>query len=114
MTECITGIDLVCAQIAVAHGEILQLGPITSRGHAIEVRLNAEDADRSSRRASANSFASIPPSGPGIRVDTGFVADTVIPSEFDSMLAKLIVTGATREEARARLEEALASLHDCH
>jgi acetyl/propionyl-CoA carboxylase alpha subunit/acetyl-CoA carboxylase carboxyltransferase component len=108
VTECVTGIDLVEAQINVARGEALEWSEIASRGHAIEVRLNAEDPDERFAPSVGRLLRFDLPHGPGIRVDTGFSADTTIPSEFDSMLAKVIATGATREQALSRLRDALA------
>ena len=107
ITEATTGVDLVKLQIQVASGEPLQ-GPTPPEfGHAIEARLNAEDAD--------NGFAPAPgtvqllkfPLGPGIRVDTGIAQDDVIPPEYDSMVAKVIAWGRDRAEALARLRTAL-------
>lgn len=107
VTECVTGLDLVKLQLQVARGETLPRTPPRSRGHAIEVRLNAEDP--------AGSFAPAPgtldifrlPGGPGIRVDTGFEEGDTISHEFDSMIAKVIAHGRTRDEALARLGRAL-------
>jgi len=107
ITEVTTGLDLVKLQIQVASGEPLQ-GPTPPEfGHAIEARLNAEDAD--------NGFAPAPgtvqllkfPLGPGIRVDTGIAQDDVIPPDYDSMVAKVIAWGRDRPEALARLRTAL-------
>jgi acetyl/propionyl-CoA carboxylase alpha subunit/acetyl-CoA carboxylase carboxyltransferase component len=107
VTECTTGLDLVKLQIHVARGGRLQGKPACSTGHAIEVRLNAEDPD--------NNFAPAPgiierfriPMGPGIRVDTGVSEGDSIPAEFDSMIAKIIAYGQTRGEALSRLQRAL-------
>jgi len=107
ITEVTTGLDLVKLQILLASGEPLQ-GPTPPEfGHAIEARLNAEDAD--------NGFAPAPgtvqllkfPLGPGIRVDTGIAQDDVIPPDYDSMVAKVIAWGRDRPEALARLRTAL-------
>jgi acetyl/propionyl-CoA carboxylase alpha subunit/acetyl-CoA carboxylase carboxyltransferase component len=108
VTESITGVDLVDSQIAVARGEVLALDHVRSRGHAIEVRLNAEDPDERFTPTAGRLLRFDVPQGPGLRVESGFATGAVIPSEFDSMLAKVIATGATREEARARLAEALS------
>ena len=110
VTEMLTGFDLVKAQIRIARGEPLPDVVPAERGHAIEVRVCAEDP--------AAGFAPSPgriallelPSGPGIRVDSGLVLDGSVPAEFDSMLAKVIAHGATREEARARLVRAVSDL----
>ncbi|HET7209078.1 MAG TPA: carboxyl transferase domain-containing protein [Terriglobales bacterium] len=103
VTECTTGYDLVKLQIHVARGGKLSPEPPRSTGHAIEVRLNAEDPD--------NSFAPAPGiverfrivGGPGVRVDTGLAEGDSVPAEFDSMIAKIIGYGRTRQEALARL-----------
>jgi len=108
VTEATSGIDLVKLQLLVAGGEPLEGDPPVERGHAIEARLNTEDPQRG--------FAPAPgvlrrlrfPSGPGIRVDTGFIEGDEIPPEYDSMIAKIIAWGADRGEARARLRRALA------
>jgi acetyl/propionyl-CoA carboxylase alpha subunit/acetyl-CoA carboxylase carboxyltransferase component len=107
VTESLTGMDLVKAQIRIARGERLPESVPASRGHAIEARLCAEDP--------AAGFAPSPgfialldlPSGPGIRVDSGTASGMNVPSEFDSMISKIIAHGATREEARARLGRAV-------
>lgn len=108
VTECVTGVDMVGLQIDVARGEALPVALPPSRGHAIEARLNAEDPDEGFRPSAGRLLRFELASGPGVRVDSGFVAGDVVPGEFDSMLAKIIASGPTREEALARLEEALA------
>ncbi|MBM4334519.1 MAG: ATP-grasp domain-containing protein [Deltaproteobacteria bacterium] len=108
VTELLTDFDLVKAQIRIARGERLPAEAPEERGCAIEVRLCAEDP--------AASFAPSPgrialldlPAGPGIRVDAGIASGGTIPSEFDSMIAKILARGATREEARARLVRAVS------
>ena len=108
ITELLTDFDLVKAQIRIARGERLPASEPDQRGCAIEVRLCAEDP--------ANSFAPSPgrialldlPAGPGIRVDAGIASGGTIPSEFDSMVAKILARGSTREEARARLVRAVS------
>ncbi len=107
VTECTTGLDLVKLQIHVARGGHLEGQAPCTTGHAIEVRLNAEDPD--------NGFAPAPGLierfrmllGPGVRVDTGVAEGDVIPSEFDSMIAKIIANGRNRKEALSRLQRAL-------
>jgi acetyl/propionyl-CoA carboxylase alpha subunit/acetyl-CoA carboxylase carboxyltransferase component len=107
VTECTTGLDLVKLQIHIARGERLEGNPPRTFGHAIEVRLNAEDPD--------NDFAAAPGllerfrivTGPGIRVDTGVTEGDRISHEFDSMIAKVIGYGQTRKEALSRLQRAL-------
>ena len=108
VTEVTTGIDLVRLQLHVAMGG--RLGPEAppSRGHAIEVRLNAEDPDRGFAPAPGMVEVLRLPTGPGIRVDTGIAEGDVIPPEFDSMVAKIIAWGDTRDEARARIRRARA------
>ncbi len=109
VTEAITGVDLVKAQIRVAGGERLADfldRPITMRGHAIECRINAEHPETftpSPGRVKAMNL----PGGIGIRVDTAAYVDGVIPPYYDSMIAKLIAHGSTREEAISRMLRAL-------
>jgi acetyl/propionyl-CoA carboxylase alpha subunit/acetyl-CoA carboxylase carboxyltransferase component len=109
VTEVTTGLDLVKLQLHVARGGRLgEEGPPATVGHAVEVRLNAEDPD--------NDFAPGPgtldlfriATGPGVRTETGFVEGDVVPAEFDSMIAKLVAWGHDRGEALARLSRALA------
>ncbi|MBO0841165.1 MAG: ATP-grasp domain-containing protein, partial [Sciscionella sp.] len=90
VTESTTGFDLVKAQLHVAGGGTLPAEPPLERGHAIEARLNAEDPDRDFAPAPGRISLLRLPSGPGIRVDTGFAEGDVIPAEFDSMIAKII------------------------
>ena len=107
VTECTTRLDLVKLQIHVARGGRLEGKPPRTTGHAIEVRLNAEDPD--------NCFAPAPGlverfrilTGPGLRVDTGLAEGDTVPPEFDSMVAKIIAYGQNRKEALARLRRAL-------
>ena len=107
VSEIVTGADLVKLQIHVARGGRLDPEPPMKRGHAIEARLNAEDPE--------DNFAPSPgvveqlrlASGPGLRVDTGIAEGDEIPSDFDSMIAKIIAFGHNREEALARLRRAL-------
>jgi acetyl/propionyl-CoA carboxylase alpha subunit/acetyl-CoA carboxylase carboxyltransferase component len=108
VTEAVTGLDMVGLQIDVARGDALPVTLPASRGHAIEARLNAEDPDEGFRPSAGRLLRFDLATGPGVRVDSGFAAGDVVPGEFDSMLAKVIATGPTREDALARLEEALA------
>ncbi|WEF24550.1 biotin carboxylase N-terminal domain-containing protein [Paracoccus sp. S3-43] len=109
VTEETTGIDLVRGMIAVARGaRLADDGVPAPRGHSIEFRINAEDVARGFLPTPGPVDRFDPPSGPGIRLDSGVVAGSVIPGSFDSMMAKLIVTGATRAEAIARARRALA------
>jgi acetyl-CoA carboxylase biotin carboxylase subunit len=108
VTEAVTGVDLVGWQIAVARGEALprKQADIALSGHAIEFRINAEDPVRF--RPSAGRLATWrPPGGPGVRLDAGVSAGSVVPPHYDSLLATLVVVGRTREEAIARAGRAL-------
>ncbi|MBC8163446.1 MAG: acetyl-CoA carboxylase biotin carboxylase subunit [Roseiflexaceae bacterium] len=109
VTEMVTGIDLVQAQLRIAQGEPLWLAQddITWRGHAIECRINAEDAAHNFRPALGVIGAYQEPVGYGVRVDSGARAGYVIPPFYDSMIAKLITWGATRNEAIGRMRRAL-------
>ena len=108
ITEITTGFDLVKAQLHVATGGILTGAPPVEIGHAVEARLNAEDPDRDFAPSPGRIALLELPSGPGIRVDTGVGQGDVIPGDFDSMIAKVIAHGRTRDEAMARLRRALA------
>ncbi|MTD99818.1 ATP-grasp domain-containing protein [Paracoccus sp. YIM 132242] len=109
VTEETTGIDLVRGMIAVARGAKLADDSVPApRGHSIEFRINAEDVARGFLPTPGPIDRFDAPAGPGIRLDSGVVAGSVIPGSFDSMMAKLIVTGATRTEAIARARRALA------
>jgi acetyl/propionyl-CoA carboxylase alpha subunit/acetyl-CoA carboxylase carboxyltransferase component len=108
VTEVVTGADLVALQLHVAAGGRLDGDPPPANGHAIEVRLNAEDPARGFSPAPGRISLLRLPTGPGIRVDTGFAEGDTVPSDFDSMLAKIIAHGATREQAIARLRRAVA------
>src|SRR6185369_14992343 len=108
VTEATTGLDLVKAQLHVAAGGTLTGAPPVERGHAVEARLNAEDADRDFAPAPGRIELLALPSGPGIRVDTGVSEGDTIPAAFDSMIAKIIAHGRDRAEALGRLRRALA------
>jgi len=109
VTEETCGIDLVVEQLRVADGLPLSVTQTPSaRGHAIEFRINAEDVGRGFLPSPGRVLAFEPPSGPGVRLDTGVVSGSTVPGTFDSLMAKLIVTGATREQAIARARRALA------
>ena len=109
VTEETSGIDLVLQQFRIANGEELSITDDPEpRGHSFEFRINGEDAGRGFLPAPGPVTTFIAPSGPGVRVDSGVESGSVIGGQFDSMLAKLIVTGATREEALARSRRALA------
>jgi acetyl/propionyl-CoA carboxylase alpha subunit/acetyl-CoA carboxylase carboxyltransferase component len=107
ITEVTTGLDLVKAQLHVAAGGRLEGDPPVESGHAVEARLNAEDPDRDFAPAPGRIVQLDLPAGPGVRVDTGVREGDTIPAEFDSMIAKVIGYGRTRDEALARLRRAL-------
>ncbi|WP_241255489.1 acetyl-CoA carboxylase biotin carboxylase subunit, partial [Candidatus Protofrankia californiensis] len=107
VTEETSGIDLVRAQFRIAEGEALDPVDPTPRGHSIEFRINGEDPGRSFLPAPGTVTRFVAPTGPGVRVDTGVESGNVIGGAFDSLLAKLIVTGATRTEALQRARRAL-------
>jgi acetyl-CoA/propionyl-CoA carboxylase biotin carboxyl carrier protein len=107
VSEEITGIDLVREQFRLAEGGILDYADPIPTGHSFEFRINGEDAGRNFMPAPGPVHVFKPASGPGVRVDTGVQAGDVISGSFDSLLAKLIVTGATREEALQRSRRAL-------
>ncbi|MDQ3504113.1 MAG: ATP-grasp domain-containing protein [Actinomycetota bacterium] len=111
VSEETTGLDLVREQLRIADGE--PLGYDTDpepRGHSFEFRINGEDAGRNFLPAPGTVTRWRPPSGPGVRLDSGVVEGDVIGGGFDSMLAKLIVTGATRDQALERSRRALDEL----
>ncbi len=108
VSEEVTGIDLVRQQFRIAMGEALDFGDPIVRGHSIEFRINGEDPGRSFLPAPGRITEWQIPTGPGVRVDAGFRKGDVIGGNFDSLLAKLIVTGATRKEAIERARRALA------
>ena len=109
VTEETSGIDLVIEQLRIADGLPLSITATPEpRGHAIEFRINAEDPGRGFLPTPGPITCFAPPSGPGVRLDTGVESGSSIPPVFDSMMAKLVVTGATREQALARARRALA------
>ncbi|KTR04273.1 acetyl-CoA carboxylase [Aureimonas ureilytica] len=109
VTEETTGIDLVREQFRIADGLPLSFSEVPApRGHSIEFRINAEDPAKGFLPTPGEVTRFDPPSGPGIRLDSGVVSGSRVHPAFDSMLAKLIVTGATREEALARARRALS------
>lgn len=108
VTEVVTGVDLLCDQLRVASGEALphRQSDIDFRGHAIECRVNAEDPF--TQRPSPGKITSWhQPGGPGVRVDTAAYAEYEVPPYYDSLIAKVIVHGATRDEAIRRMDRAL-------
>ena len=108
VTEVTTGVDLVKLQLHVAAGGRLEGEPPPARGHAVEARLNAEDPALDFAPAPGEVALLRTPTGPGLRIDTGVGEGDLIPSEFDSMIAKIIAWGNDRPEALARLHRALA------
>jgi len=108
VTEETAGIDLVLQQFKIANGDKLDITEDpTPHGHAIEFRINGEDAGRNFLPAPGPVSKFHPPTGPGVRLDSGVETGSVIGGQFDSMLAKLIVYGANRSEALARARRAL-------
>ncbi|MBF1660599.1 MAG: ATP-grasp domain-containing protein [Rothia mucilaginosa] len=110
VSEEISGLDLVREQFRIARGEKIEEKDPVLRGHSFEFRINGEDAGRSFMPAPGTIEKMTVPTGPGVRWDSGFVASDVIGGNFDSMLAKLIVTGADRKQALQRARRALAEL----
>jgi len=108
VSEEVTGIDLVREQFRIAMGESLGFDDPVIRGHSIEFRINGEDPGRSFLPAPGRITEWVIPTGPGIRIDAGFKNGDTVGGNFDSLLAKLIVTGATREQAIERARRALA------
>jgi len=108
VTEACTGIDIVRAQLAIANGDALELtGRAPRRGHAIEIRLNAEDPTRDFMPTPGLVSRFVPPLGPGVRVDTYVETGTVVSPYYDSLLAKVVVWDVDRAAAIARAERAL-------
>jgi acetyl/propionyl-CoA carboxylase alpha subunit len=109
ITEWVSGIDLVAAQLSIAAGAPLGFaqGDVRLAGHAIEVRVCAEDPAAGFRPSPGPILAVREPSGPGLRVDSGIATGSVVPVEYDSLLGKLSAWGRTRAEALARLRAAL-------
>ena len=108
VTEETAGVDLVVEQLRVADGLPLSITETPApRGHAFEFRINAEDVGRGFLPAPGPVHVFEPPTGPGVRVDTGVLPGSTVPGNFDSLMAKLIVTGATRAQAIARARRAL-------
>ncbi|GGT15236.1 acetyl/propionyl/methylcrotonyl-CoA carboxylase subunit alpha [Nonomuraea spiralis] len=108
VSEEVAGIDLVREMFRIADGEPLGYDDPVLRGHSIEFRVNAEDAGRNFLPAPGTLTAMRTPAGPGVRLDSGYEAGMTVPQTFDSLVAKLIVTGRTRREALDRSRRALA------
>ncbi len=107
VTEEVTGVDLVREQFRIAEGEALGFDDPAPRGHSLEFRINGEDPGRGFLPAPGAVTRFAPPLGPGVRVDSGVESGSVVGGAFDSLLAKLIVTGATRQQALERAARAL-------
>ena len=110
VTEEVSGIDLVREQLRIAAGEALGYDRVETRGHSIEFRINGEDPAANFLPAPGRISTLRFPSGPGVRVDSGVVEGDTVSGAFDSMIAKLIVTGADRRQAVERARRALAEL----
>jgi len=110
VTEEVSGVDLVREQFRIAEGEAIGYDDPTPRGHAFEFRINGEDPGRGFLPAPGTVTRFVAPAGPGVRVDSGVESGTVIGGQFDSLLAKLIVVGATRTQALERARRALDEL----
>jgi acetyl-CoA/propionyl-CoA carboxylase biotin carboxyl carrier protein len=108
VTEEVSGIDLVREMFRIADGEELGYDDPGLRGHSIEFRINAEDPGHNFLPAPGTISAWRPPSGPGVRLDAGYGPGMTVPQAFDSLVAKLIVTGASRAQALQRARRALA------
>ena len=112
VTEMLTGIDMVGLQLRIASGEPLDIGQgdVQPRGHAIELRVNAEDAEHDFRPAAGRVETYVPPGGPFVRIDSHLYTGYDVPPYYDSLLGKLVVWGQDREEAVARARAALDEL----
>jgi acetyl-CoA/propionyl-CoA carboxylase biotin carboxyl carrier protein len=108
VSEEVTGLDLVRQMFRIAEGEELGFDDPEIRGHSIEFRINAEDAGRNFMPAPGTVTAWHAPTGPGVRVDEGYLTGMAVPGSFDSLVAKVIVTGADRPQAIARAKRALS------
>jgi len=107
VSEEVAGVDLVREMFRIADGEALGYGDPVLRGHSFEFRINAEDPGRGFLPAPGTITRLREPSGPGVRVDAGYEEGESVPTAFDSLLAKLVVTGATRAQALERSRRAL-------
>ncbi|MGD0602531.1 MAG: biotin carboxylase N-terminal domain-containing protein [Streptosporangiaceae bacterium] len=108
VSEEVTGIDLVREMFRIADGEPLGYADPPARGHSIEFRINAEDPASGFLPAPGTLTAFRPPSGPGVRLDAGYIEGTTVPQAYDSLIGKLIITAATRRGALQRAARALA------
>jgi acetyl-CoA carboxylase, biotin carboxylase subunit len=109
VTEEVTGLDIVQAQLRVASGEALpwRQEDVVQRGAAIECRIYAEDPAKNFMPSPGTITRWVPPSGPGIRMESGVAEDCQVSVHYDPLLAKLVAAGATRDEAIARMQRAL-------
>jgi acetyl-CoA/propionyl-CoA carboxylase biotin carboxyl carrier protein len=110
VSEEVTGLDLVREMFRIAEGEPIGYEDPLVTGHSIEFRINAEDAGRNFMPAPGTLTEWRPPSGPGVRVDEGYLAGMTVPGSFDSLIAKLIITGADRKQALERSRRAFKEL----
>ena len=108
ITEMVTGVDLVTEQLRVADGAVLSFTEVDPRGHAIEMRINAEDPSRNFMPTPGTLVNYREPTGPWVRVDSGVRVDSAISQYYDNLIGKLVVWGRDREEAITRAERALA------
>ncbi len=111
VTESVTGLDLVQWQIAIASGETLGIAKPPQKGHAMELRILAEDPAKGFLPSVGKILAWAEPKAPGVRVDTGFAAGSVVSPFFDSLLAKLIVRAESRDACIRRVDAALRDFH---
>jgi acetyl-CoA carboxylase biotin carboxylase subunit len=109
VTEMVTGIDLIAEQLRIAGGEPISVRQedIQMNGHAIECRINAEDAQHNFRPAPGRITGWLPPGGPGVRVDSHVYTGYDIPPFYDSLIGKLIIWAPNRPAALARMKRAL-------
>ena len=110
VTEEVTGVDLVREQFRIAAGEAISVLEPVTRGHSIEFRINGEDPGRHFMPAPGTLSTLVFPSGPGVRIDAGVRQGDTVSGNFDSMIAKVIVTGSTRDEALQRARRALSEM----
>ena len=110
VSEEVTGIDLVREQFRIAQGEAIGYDDPVVKGHSIEFRINGEDPGKNFLPAPGPVHLFLAPSGPGVRVDSGVVSSDVVSGNFDSMIAKLIVTGKDRDQALERSRRALQEM----
>jgi acetyl-CoA/propionyl-CoA carboxylase biotin carboxyl carrier protein len=110
VSEQVTGLDLVREMFRIAEGEPLGYGDPIVSGHSIEFRINAEDPGRNFMPGPGTLTTWRPPSGPGVRIDEGYLTGMTVPGSFDSLIAKIIITGATRQQAIERSRRAMKEL----